>query len=97
MTKEADLQALVDATLNKFGKITALINNVGWGEYTPLWDVSTDYKVQSYVLNTVSAYNLSRLCMPHLKQQENARCRNNLELSYIALHARLCAMVLRLW
>lgn len=72
VTNEADLQALVDATVKKFGKITALINNVGWGEYTPLWDVSTDYMVKSYVLNTVSAYNLSKLCMPHLKQQENA-------------------------
>ena len=62
----------MDATLKKFGKITALINNVGWGEYTPLWDVSMDYMMKSYLLNTVSAYNLSKLCMPHLKKQENA-------------------------
>jgi 7-alpha-hydroxysteroid dehydrogenase len=40
VTSEAEQQALVDATLAKFGKITALINNVGWGEYTPLWDVT---------------------------------------------------------
>jgi len=72
VTKEVELATLVDATLKKFGKITALINNVGWGEYTPLWEVSTDYMVKSYVLNTVSAFNLSKLCMPHLKQQENA-------------------------
>ena len=72
VTSEAEQQQLVDATLAKFGKITALINNVGWGEYTPLWDVSMDYMVKSYVLNTVSAYNLSKLCMPHLKRQENA-------------------------
>ena len=72
VTSEPEQQALVDATLKKFGKITALINNVGWGEYTPLWDVSMDYMIKSYVLNTVSAYNLSKLCMPHLAQQENA-------------------------
>jgi NAD(P)-dependent dehydrogenase (short-subunit alcohol dehydrogenase family) len=60
VTSETEQQALVDATLKKFGKITALINNVGWGEYTPLWDVS------------ISAYNLSKLCMPHLRKQENA-------------------------
>ena len=72
VTSEAEQQALVEATLKKFGKITALINNVGWGEYTPLWDVSMDYMMKSYLLNTVSAYNLSKLCMPHLKQQENA-------------------------
>ncbi len=62
VTNEADQQTLVDATLKKFGKITALINNVGWGEYTPLWDITMDYMVKSYVLNTVSAYNLSKLC-----------------------------------
>jgi 7-alpha-hydroxysteroid dehydrogenase len=61
VTSEAEQQALVDATLAKFGKITALINNVGWGEYTPLWDVSMDYMVKSYMLNTVSAYT-SRSC-----------------------------------
>jgi NAD(P)-dependent dehydrogenase (short-subunit alcohol dehydrogenase family) len=72
VTNEADQQALVDATLKKFGKITALINNVGWGEYTPLWDITMDYMVKSYVLNTVSAYNLSKLCRPHLMKQENA-------------------------
>lgn len=72
VTDEAQLQELVDATLNKFGKITALINNVGWGEYTPLWDVKTDYMVNSYVLNTVSSYNLTKLCMPYLKKEENA-------------------------
>ena len=72
VTSEAEQQALVDATLARFGKITALINNVGWGEYTPLWEVSMDYMVKSYVLNTVSAYHLTKLCLPHLRKQENA-------------------------
>ena len=71
-TVDACVGALIDATLKKFGKITALINNVGWGEYTPLWDVSMDYMMKSYLLNTVSAYNLSKLCMPHLRKQDNA-------------------------
>jgi NAD(P)-dependent dehydrogenase (short-subunit alcohol dehydrogenase family) len=72
VTDEVELQELVDATVNKFGKITALVNNVGWGEYTPLWGVDTDYMVQSYILNTVSSYNLTKLCMPYLKKEENA-------------------------
>jgi 7-alpha-hydroxysteroid dehydrogenase len=72
VTSETEQQALVDATIQKFGKLTALINNVGWGEYTPLWEVSMDYMMKSYLLNTVSAYNLTKLCMPHLKKEENA-------------------------
>lgn len=72
VTIESELQELVDATLNKFGKMTALVNNVGWGEYTPLWGVETDYMVKSYILNTVSSYNLTKLCMPYLKKEPNA-------------------------
>ncbi len=72
VTSAAEQQALVDATLKKFGRINALINNVGWGEATPLWDIDMDYMLESYLLNTVSAYNLTKLCVPHLKKQENA-------------------------
>jgi NAD(P)-dependent dehydrogenase (short-subunit alcohol dehydrogenase family) len=72
VTSEADQAQLVAATLDTFGKMTSLINNVGWGEYTPLWDVSMDYMVKSYILNTVSAYSLTKLCMPHLRKQDNA-------------------------
>lgn len=72
VTSEAEQQELVDATLARFGKITALINNVGWGEYTPLWEVSMDYMMKSYLLNTVSAYHLTKLCLPHLRKEQNA-------------------------
>jgi NAD(P)-dependent dehydrogenase (short-subunit alcohol dehydrogenase family) len=72
VTHEPDLDALVDATLSKFGKVTSLLNNVGWGEYTPLWDITTEYMLKSYVLNCVGTYQLTRRFMPHLKQAEHA-------------------------
>ncbi|CDN32875.1 3-oxoacyl-[acyl-carrier protein] reductase [Mucinivorans hirudinis] len=71
-TVEAELQALVDATIGKFGKISGLINNVGWGAATPLWESDTDKMVKSYLLNTVGAYNLTKMCMPYLKKELNA-------------------------
>jgi 7-alpha-hydroxysteroid dehydrogenase len=71
-TIEADLETLVQATIQKFGKISALVNNVGWGANTPLWESNTEKMVNSYLLNTVGAYNLTKLCMPYLKQQDNA-------------------------
>jgi 7-alpha-hydroxysteroid dehydrogenase len=71
-TAEPDLVALVDATIQKFGKISGLINNVGWGANTPLWESDSEKMVQSYLLNTVGAYNLTKLCMPYLKKEENA-------------------------
>lgn len=71
-TVEAELEELVQETLKKFGKISGLINNVGWGANTPLWESNADKMVKSYLLNTVGSYNLTKLCMPHLKKEDNA-------------------------
>lgn len=71
-TVEADMQQLVDQTIAKFGKISGLINNVGWGANTPIWGSNTEKMIKSYVLNTVGAYNLTKCCMPHLEKEPNA-------------------------
>ena len=71
-TEEDQLEALVDATIERFGKVSALVNNVGWGANTPLWGSSTEKMVDAYKLNTLGAYNLTRLCMPHLRKEPNA-------------------------
>lgn len=71
-TKEDDLNTLVQTTLAEFGKISGLINNVGWGANTNIWGSDTQKMVQSYLLNTVGSYNLTKLCMPHLEQEDNA-------------------------
>ncbi len=72
VTDTNDQKALVDAALNKYGKVTTLINNVGWGEYTPLLGITKEYMVNSYVLNTVSTYELSSLFAPYLEKEQNA-------------------------
>ena len=72
VTQQPELQALVDQTIGTFGKITTLVNNVGWGEYTPLWEIESDYMMKSYMLNCVSVYALTKLFVPHLQKQPNA-------------------------
>ncbi|MCI5833332.1 MAG: SDR family oxidoreductase [Prevotella sp.] len=71
-TKEEELQNVVDTVVAKWGKISGLINNVGWGKATPLWGSDTHKMVASYILNTVSAYNITRMCMPYLRKEPNA-------------------------
>ena len=71
-TNEEELKLLVKQTVAKFGKISGLLNNVGWGAATPLWSSDTEKLVKSYILNTVSAYNLTKLCMPYLEKEPNA-------------------------
>ncbi len=71
-TVEDDLRRLVDVVVAKFGKISGLVNNVGWGKATPLWGSDTETMVASYKLNTVSAYNITKFCMPYLRKEPNA-------------------------
>lgn len=72
VTNSEEQKALVDTAINKFGKITTLINNVSWGENTPLLGISKEYMINSYVLNTVSTYEISSLCVPYLEKEQNA-------------------------
>jgi 7-alpha-hydroxysteroid dehydrogenase len=71
-TIEPEVDELVTSTIAKFGKISGLINNVGWGANTPIWESDTDKMVKSYLLNTVGAYNLTKRCMPYLEKEPNA-------------------------
>ena len=71
-TEETEVAELVKATLDTFGNISGVVNNVGWGANTPIWGSDTQKMVDAYKLNTLGAYNLTRLCMPHLKKEKNA-------------------------
>lgn len=71
-TVEEDMKTLVDKTVEKFGKISGLVNNVGWGANTDIWGSSTEKMVNSYKLNTVGAYNLTKFAKPYLEKEENA-------------------------
>lgn len=71
-TVEDEIKKLVEATIEKFGKISAVVNNVGWGANTPLFGSDSEKMIDGYKLNTLSAYNLTKFCMPYLKKEENA-------------------------
>ena len=71
-TDEDQIQLMIDKTIEKFGKISGVINNVGWGANTPLWGSDSQKMIDAYKLNTLGAYNLTRLAMPYLKKEKNA-------------------------
>ena len=58
--------------MEKFGKISGVVNNVGWGANTPLWGSDSQKMIDAYKLNTLGAYNLTRFSMPYLKKEDNA-------------------------
>lgn len=71
-TEETQIESLIKATVDKFGKISGVVNNVGWGANTPLWGSDSQKMIDAYKLNTLGAYNLTRFSMPYLKKEDNA-------------------------
>lgn len=78
VTAEADIQACVSAAANAFGGISTLINNVGWGGVNPdPLAVTEQQMIDSYKLNTISAYRMSCACAPYLFKAKNATITNS--------------------
>lgn len=78
VTKAGDIDAVVAATVASFGGLSTLVNNVGWGNRQPdPTTISDDTFVESYRLNTVSAYRMSMACLPHLEKADNASITNS--------------------
>lgn len=67
VTKESDLEASINRTLEAFGKITMLINNAGGGGPKPFEMPMTDMRF-TYELNFFSLFRLCQLAAPHIEQ-----------------------------
>jgi NAD(P)-dependent dehydrogenase (short-subunit alcohol dehydrogenase family) len=62
----------------RFGGLSTLVNNVGWGELNPdPLAVTNEQMIASYKLNTLSALRMIEACAPHLKQAKNASITNS--------------------
>lgn len=70
VTNDEDLQRLVDQTVATFGGVHVLVNNArggGAGKESP-FTISVDDFARDFKLNVFSAWRLSQLCAPHMKQ-----------------------------
>ena len=78
VTKEADIQGTVEAAVVAFGGLSTLVNNVGWGAVNPdPMAVTEQQMIDSYRLNTISAYRMTAACVPHLLKAKNAAVINS--------------------
>jgi 7-alpha-hydroxysteroid dehydrogenase len=78
VTDKAAIDAVVSKTVEAFGGISTLVNNVGWGgrQDDPA-AIPEDEFIASYKLNTISAYRMSMACLPYLEKAENASITNS--------------------
>lgn len=78
VTKEADIQATVAAAVAAFDGLSTLVNNVGWGGVNPdPLAVTEQQMIDSYRLNTISAYRMTAACVPHMVGAKNAAVINS--------------------
>ncbi len=78
VTSQDDINGLVQATVDAFGGISTLVNNVGWGGRQPDTTAIPDEEfINSYKLNTISAYRMSMACLRYLEKAENASITNS--------------------
>jgi len=78
VTDKAAIDATVAATVAAFGGISTLVNNVGWGgrQENPAAIPEEEF-LNSYKLNTISAYRMSMACLPHLEKAKNGSITNS--------------------
>lgn len=67
VTQDADLEALIAATMSAFGRLTVLVNNAGGGGPKP-FDMSMETFIGQFRLNVFSVMRLCQLCAPHMAQ-----------------------------
>lgn len=78
VTNADQIDAVVSATVNAFGGISTLVNNVGWGgRHDDPTAISDEDFIASYRLNTISAYRMSMACLPHLQKASNPTITNS--------------------
>lgn len=69
ITSESDRRSLVDATLAKFGRIDALVNNAGYGTRGPVEIVPVELIRKNYETNIFSLIALTQRVIPTMRTQ----------------------------
>jgi NAD(P)-dependent dehydrogenase (short-subunit alcohol dehydrogenase family) len=67
VTVHADLERLVDETVQRWGRVDGLVNNAGRSSAAPIEEVDDDTWRADLDLKVLAAARLVRLCLPHLR------------------------------
>jgi short-subunit dehydrogenase len=72
MRNEADIQALITKTIERYGRIDVLINNAGQGMYGPVEKTDIEKYKSMFELNAVGVLRAMQAVIPHMRAQEPA-------------------------
>lgn len=77
VTNQEDADRMVAQTIDQFGTVHILVNNVGTiGSGGPFEELSDEEWLRLYDTNVVSAVRMTRAVVPHMKEQEWGRIIN---------------------
>lgn len=68
VTDEASIRSAVSAAVAEAGRLDALVNNAGFGQYGAIEEVSADQWRAQYDVNVFGALAMIRAVLPHLRE-----------------------------
>ena len=77
VTREADVQALVDAAVAEMGRIDVLINNAGLGGFAPLVDMTDDQWSTVLDVTLNGTFRMTRAALRHMLPRRSGVIVNN--------------------
>jgi NADP-dependent 3-hydroxy acid dehydrogenase YdfG len=70
VSNENDIDHVIQATKNAFGKVDILINNAGKGEFKPVEDVTVEEWQNTFEINVQGVFLASKAVLPLMKKQK---------------------------
>lgn len=84
VSKTADVQRVVDAAIESFGRIDVMVNNAGILRDNVLWKITDEDWEAVLAVHAGGTFKFTRACVPHFRAQEYGRVIN--VTSYTGLH-----------
>ena len=71
VTKDEDIQLMIDFTLDKFGRLDGVINNAGIGGWSPIEEMTREKMKEVYEVNVFGAAMVAAKCSEVFKKQKS--------------------------
>ena len=95
--REEECDQVVTNTVTSLGAVDILINNAGYLDRANFCDVTMKDIDLSMDVNLKSAFKLSQLCMPHLKQSKGLKQKLHCDYQYHFHYREHCQCVKYCW
>ncbi|MEO8648264.1 MAG: SDR family oxidoreductase [Acidobacteriota bacterium] len=76
VTEPASIRAAIDAALEKFGRIDAVLNNAGYGLFGPFEAATTEQIHAQFETNVFGVMNVCREILPYFREQKRGTIAN---------------------